>query len=101
MSKNKVNKAVSELDKYLDSLSYSYIISQRTDRLYEKLFHDIAVIVLKFYSDLDVTANIELSIATDTSGRTVRTIVTGYIRVSKERYLQIEKVYLPKEYQSE
>ena len=96
MNKNKLIKTMREVDRYLDGLLYNYVINERTDRLYEKLFHDIAVIVLKFYPDLDVTANTELSIATDTTGHAVRTTVTGYVKISEGHYLQIEKVYLSK-----
>jgi hypothetical protein len=96
MKNSKLHRAIKSIDGYLDSLSYNYIINERTDRLYEKLFHDIAGIILKLYKDLDVTANTELSIATDTTGNGIRTTITGYIKLSNICYLQIEKVYLPR-----
>ena len=101
MSKSKLSKAVKEVDRYLDSLPYNQVINERADRLYERIFHDIAGIALKYYEDLDVTANTELSVTTDTTGGAVRVLVTGYIKVSEGLYLQIEKVYLPKEYKDE
>lgn len=91
----KVKKVTAEVDKFLDSLKYSYVANEKPDVLYQRLFREIANIAMRHYEDIDITANMELYISTDTMGDAVRTVVTGYIRAPSGQYIQIEKIYLP------
>lgn len=93
MSRTKYNKAMKEVDRYLDNLEHSAILNERPDKLYERLFHDIASIVLRHFEDVDITKGTELSVSTDTTGDGLRIIITGYVKVDDNHFLQIEKEY--------
>jgi cephalosporin-C deacetylase-like acetyl esterase len=97
MTRNRFKDANREIDKYLDSLRYEDVVDYRADKLYDKIFKDIANIVIRFYNSLDLTDSMELSISTNTVGGSVSVNVTGYVKISEERCLHIEKTYLPKE----
>lgn len=93
MGRSRFSRAAGEIDRYLESLSYEKLVAVRSDKLHEKLFRDISVIVLKHYEALDVTKKTELQVSVDADMYGLRINVTGYIEIGEERYIQIEKTY--------
>lgn len=101
MKKTKLLKVSDQVDKYLDGLNHKQLVSTRTDKLHAALFHDIATIVVKEYEDLDITSNTELSVESVSTESGIKITITGYIKVDKASYLQIDKTYKPEGWHDE
>ena len=84
-------KALSiRVDKYLDSLRYKKIVSDRD--AYNTIYRALSKMTLSRFEEVDPTRNIIIDIRHNLGAKEIT--LTGYIKVQK-RFIQLERVYSP------